>query len=75
MIFDGYMPENDCGVSVLSIQDTWEPKEESLDKYVSPKNKITVSGIEQFSIRLPKHKTQVINHQSSQLVMILLLTG
>lgn len=38
MISDGYMPENDCGVSVLSIQDTWEPKEESLDKYVSPKN-------------------------------------
>ena len=40
MISDGYLPESDCHISVFSIQDTWEPKEESLDKYVPVTNKI-----------------------------------
>ena len=40
MMSDGYMPKTDCHFSMLRIQDTWEPKEESLDKYVSATNKI-----------------------------------
>lgn len=34
------MPETDCHFSLFSIQDTWEPKEESLDKYATATNEI-----------------------------------
>ena len=44
MISDGYPPETDCYFSVFSIQDTWEPKEESLDKYALAAHKIILSG-------------------------------
>ena len=40
MISDGYMPQNNCYFSMFSIQDIWEPKEESLDKYAYATNKI-----------------------------------
>lgn len=40
MISDRCMPETDCYFSMFSIQDTWEPKEESLDKYASATKKM-----------------------------------
>ena len=61
MISDGYTPETDCYFSMFSIQDTWEPKEESLDKYASATKKIILLGPYHFSIEFCKPKTKVIN--------------
>lgn len=61
MISDGHMPQTNCYFSMFSIQDTWEPKEESLDKYAYATNKIIEWYIPVFNYQSSQsHKTKTI---------------